>query len=83
VLLRENSYPPRKTTIRTPITRVDSVHPTSQATEFDGRSEASIRITATIAHGERAQTIASGSNSTKISPIRASIANRCRAASSS
>ena len=37
---------------------------------FDGRSEASIRITATIAHGERAHTIASGSSSRKRSPTR-------------
>ena len=62
VLLGEKSYPPRKKTIRTPIAMVDSVQPASHATAFVGRSEASIRITATIAHGESAQTTPSGSN---------------------
>src|SRR3954447_12610660 len=71
VLLREKSWPPRKTTTKTPIARVDSVQPASHITELDGRSEASIRITATIAHGERAHTMASGSSSRKRSPTRA------------
>jgi hypothetical protein len=49
---------------------VDSVQPASHATAFVGRSEASIRMTATIAHGERAHTTPSGSNWRKRSPIR-------------
>ena len=48
-----------------PTTKVESVQPVSHHTAFEGRSEASIRITATIAHGLNAQTTASGSSSRK------------------
>ena len=51
------------------VTNVDSDQPASHAIAFEGRSDASIRITATIAHGESAQTIASGRISRKSSPI--------------
>ena len=47
--------------MRTPIAIVDSVQPASQATAFDGRYEASIGITATIAHGETAHATLKGS----------------------
>jgi hypothetical protein len=66
----EKSYPPKKNTISTPIPKVDSVHPASQAIEFEGRSDASMRITATIAQGESAQTMASGRISRKRAVIR-------------
>ena len=69
-LVPEKSYPPKKNTIRRPIPKVDSVQPASQAIAFEGRSEASIRITATIAQGERAHTIASGRSCRKRPPMR-------------
>ncbi len=65
VPLLEKSYPPKNRMIRTPIPKVESVQPASHATEFDGRSDASMRMTATIAQGESAQTIASGRISRK------------------
>ena len=72
----EKSYPSKNRMIRTPIPKVERVHPASHATEFDGRSEASMRITATIAHGESAQTIASGRISRKRLLTRASVSHR-------
>ena len=56
----EKSKPLKTKMIRKPIPNVERVQPKSHQIAFDGRSEASMRITATIAQGESAHTIASG-----------------------
>ena len=70
VLCWEKSNPAKNKMMSAPIAKVESVQPRSHHTAFDGRSEASIKITATIAHGESAHTIASGKISRKRLPIR-------------
>jgi hypothetical protein len=50
----------KKRMVRTPVPKVERVQPRSHQIAFERRSEASMRITATIAQGESAHRTASG-----------------------